>query len=84
MSEPGSSAYDIAKSAKTAFEASQLISSDDRVKALHEIHKALTANKDEILVANKEDVNVRLSPNVILPLVLIFSRQPKQKWTPVE
>ncbi|KAK7056261.1 glutamate-5-semialdehyde dehydrogenase [Paramarasmius palmivorus] len=51
-----SSAHDIAKSAKSAFEESQLISAEERVKALHEIRDTLAINKDEILKANQEDL----------------------------
>ncbi|KAL0573437.1 glutamate-5-semialdehyde dehydrogenase [Marasmius crinis-equi] len=49
-------ALDIAKAAKAAFEESQLISSDERVKALLEIKNTLEANKAEILRANEEDL----------------------------
>ncbi|KAJ6620663.1 glutamate-5-semialdehyde dehydrogenase [Mycena sp. CBHHK59/15] len=51
-----SSAEEIAKVAKAAFEDSQLIESAERVNALHEIRKALAANKTEILAANREDL----------------------------
>lgn len=53
-----SSAVDIAKTAKAAFEASQLIPSDQRVIALHAIKQALEAKKEDILSANKEDLQV--------------------------
>ncbi|KAJ6592324.1 gamma-glutamyl phosphate reductase [Mycena vulgaris] len=51
-----SSAEEIAKSAKSAFEDSQLIPSAERVNALHHIRKALESNKTEILAANREDL----------------------------
>ncbi|KAJ7117471.1 gamma-glutamyl phosphate reductase [Mycena epipterygia] len=51
-----SSAEEIAKAAKTAFEDSQLIPSAERVNALHHIRKALESNKTEILAANREDL----------------------------
>ncbi|KAJ8094454.1 glutamate-5-semialdehyde dehydrogenase [Marasmius tenuissimus] len=51
-----STAQDIAKAAKVAFEESQLTSSDERIKALHEIKNALELNKAEILRANEEDL----------------------------
>jgi glutamate-5-semialdehyde dehydrogenase len=53
------SAETIAQSAKAAFEASQLISATERIRALHEIRKELDANKDSILRANGEDMAVR-------------------------
>ncbi|KAF5383598.1 hypothetical protein D9615_003574 [Tricholomella constricta] len=46
----------IAKIAKAAFESSQLVSSSDRVEALHAIVKELKAGRAEILAANKEDL----------------------------
>lgn len=51
----------IAKAAKQAFEASQLISAEERVRALHEIRKELESSKAAILEANKVDLEVRLS-----------------------
>jgi glutamate-5-semialdehyde dehydrogenase len=48
----------IAKAAKTAFEASQLIPSSERINALHAIAKVLGTKKDAILAANKEDLQV--------------------------
>ena len=49
----------MAKTARAAFEASQLIDSVERTRALHEIRKELEANKDAILQANGEDMTVR-------------------------
>ncbi len=57
-----SSAEDIAKAAKVAFEASQLIPSDQRISALHAIKRELEAKKEDILSANKEDLQVRFLP----------------------
>ena len=53
-----SDATSIAKAAKSAFEASQLIPSSERVQALREIRKELDAAKDAILAANKLDLEV--------------------------
>ena len=51
----------IAKAARAAFEASQLIDSAERTRALHEIRKELGTYKDAILQANGEDMTVRAS-----------------------
>jgi glutamate-5-semialdehyde dehydrogenase len=56
MSAP--SAETIAKTAKAAFEAAQLIPSSERNCALHAIKAALESVKSEILAANKVDLNV--------------------------
>lgn len=53
-----SAAQAIAKASKAAFEASQLVSSEDRIKALYEIRDQLDAAKDQILEANKKDLAV--------------------------
>ncbi|PFH51969.1 hypothetical protein AMATHDRAFT_46746 [Amanita thiersii Skay4041] len=50
------SAMEIAKAAKDAFESSQLIPSSRRVEALHAIRTGLTSQKQEILAANKKDL----------------------------
>ena len=57
------SAESIAKTAKAAFEASQLVSATERTRALHEIRTELEANKDAILKANSEDMAVRVQPS---------------------
>ena len=49
----------IARAAKAAFEASQLVPSSERVRALYEIRKELEVLKVEILEANKKDLEVR-------------------------
>ncbi|KAI9062600.1 gamma-glutamyl phosphate reductase [Trametes sanguinea] len=46
----------IAKAAKAAFEASQLIPSSERIKALQEIRRELEIAKDAILAANRADL----------------------------
>ncbi len=53
------SAEDIAKASKHAFEASQLVTHEERVKALERIHDALAADKTAILDANAKDMEVR-------------------------
>ena len=58
LQESGSAATEIAKAAKAAFEASQLIDSTERVKALREIRKELEADKNAILAANRADMEV--------------------------
>ncbi|KII87484.1 hypothetical protein PLICRDRAFT_43129 [Plicaturopsis crispa FD-325 SS-3] len=49
-------AHAIAKAAKTAFEASQLLPASERILALLEIIKELNNSKAEILAANREDM----------------------------
>ncbi|KAI0730946.1 gamma-glutamyl phosphate reductase [Earliella scabrosa] len=49
-------AENIARAAKAAFEASQLIPSSERINALQEIRKELEAAKDAILAANRLDL----------------------------
>ncbi|KAI0734040.1 gamma-glutamyl phosphate reductase [Fomitopsis betulina] len=51
----------IAKAAKAAFEASQLIASSERVRALHEIRDQLVSAKADILAANKRDLEAAQS-----------------------
>lgn len=64
------SAESIAQTAKAAFEASQLVSTTERTRALHEIRRELEANKDAILKANSEDMTVRSQSNPP-PLLLL-------------
>ncbi|KAL5531365.1 hypothetical protein ACEPAG_4242 [Sanghuangporus baumii] len=52
------SAIQIAKAAKAAFEASQLIDASERIKALHLIKSELEALQHEIQGANKVDLEV--------------------------
>lgn len=56
----------IARAAKLAFEASQLLPSSERTNALRAITKQLEANKSQILEANRKDMEVTLhNPPVI-------------------
>jgi len=61
---------EIAKKAKAAFEASQLVSASERIKALRAIRNELESRKEVILAANREDLDVC----IILFAFLIFSR----------
>ncbi|EMD38826.1 hypothetical protein CERSUDRAFT_112557 [Gelatoporia subvermispora B] len=49
-------AEDIAKAAKAAFEASQLIPPSERVKALYAIRAELETAKEDVLAANRKDL----------------------------
>ncbi|KAF8889323.1 gamma-glutamyl phosphate reductase [Infundibulicybe gibba] len=49
-------ASDIAKTAKIAFEQAQLIPSTERIAALHAIKAELSSQKEQILDANKKDI----------------------------
>ncbi|GAA5849059.1 hypothetical protein JCM8547_006429 [Rhodosporidiobolus lusitaniae] len=51
-----STAEDTARAAKEAFDASQLLDSSERHRALLALKDALTQHKDEILEANKRDI----------------------------
>lgn len=59
------SALEIARAAKAAFESSQLIASSERITALNVIKDELTANKEEILAANRQDLEVCSVHNII-------------------
>lgn len=61
------SAETIAKASKSAFIASQLVTGNERVKALETVHAALAAGKDHILAANREDVKVCSSGRPLTP-----------------
>ena len=84
MSGNVSAAETIARDAKAAFEASQLIEGSERVRALHEIKKELESSKDAILSANKEDLAVRKvgAPSFLLADAL-RPRQPRLRSMPV-
>jgi gamma-glutamyl phosphate reductase len=70
------SAEAIAKTAKAAFDASQLVGAAERTRALLEIRKELEVNRDSILRANGEDMAVR---SLLLPLSLsLFKVQSKK------
>lgn len=58
LAGPSNAAESIARAAKTAFEASQLIPPEERVRALHEICKELEAAKENVLMANRRDLEV--------------------------
>ena len=51
---------EIARSAKAAFQESQLLPSSERVNALLAIRKQLELQKSDILAANVEDLKVRV------------------------
>lgn len=80
-----SSAVDIAKAAKSAFEASQLVPADERVEALHVIRQELESRKAEILAANSEDLQVcpQRCPSyhqAVHSCLHTDKRLPKQRW----
>ena len=56
-----SSAETIAKEAKAAFSASQMLPTSERILALDAIKAELEAKKDSILAANREDLKVNHS-----------------------
>lgn len=56
----GSQAEEIAKSARQAFEASQLVDGSERNAALRTIKAELSRSKDEILAANEKDMEVSM------------------------
>lgn len=62
MSDPQSSsnnaAEGIAQAARRAFEASQLVDVSERNVALNAIRQVLEQHKDEVLAANKKDMDV--------------------------
>ena len=58
-------AAEIARAAKSAFEASQLAPVEERGRALHEICIQLDSAKHDILEANGEDMAVRMRPLII-------------------
>ena len=57
-SSSSSSAETIAISARRAFEASQLVDTSERNVALEAIKTVLEKRKDEVLAANKKDMEV--------------------------
>lgn len=61
MSSSGAppSAEQVARTAKEAFDASQLLESSERHAALLALKRALTDAKEEILQANRQDIEVR-------------------------
>ena len=77
-----SSAEEIAKAAKSAFEKSQLVPGSERVSALHAIRRELEAHKDEILAANAEDVKVseKLFHRLLVPMTHSNHTTRLPKW----
>lgn len=57
-SSTSSPAETIARAAREAFEASQLVDPEKRNDALRSIRDVLKENKDEILTANEKDMEV--------------------------
>lgn len=53
-----SASEEIASAAKAAFEASQLIPSQEHINALQAIKAELESRKDQILAANRQDLEV--------------------------
>lgn len=59
----------IAKAARSAFEASQLVDPSQRNVALEAIRKVLEERREEVLAANKIDMQVSFIPSpLLLPL----------------
>lgn len=58
MSSSTSPAETIAKAAREAFEASQLVDAERRNDALRSIRDVLQENKDAVLAANEKDMEV--------------------------
>lgn len=58
MSSSTSLAETIAKAAREAFEASQLVDAERRNDALRSIRDVLQENKDAVLAANEKDMEV--------------------------
>lgn len=61
MSESSSAAEVIAQSARQAFEASQLVDVSERNIALQAIRKVLEQRREDVLAANKRDMEVGLA-----------------------
>ena len=66
------STEEIARKAKAAFEASQLVDSSERIKALNLIKEHLVELKDEIQKANKADLEVRSAQYLDAFSVMLF------------
>lgn len=58
MSESSNAAEGIARSARQAFEASQLVDVSERNVALQAIRKVLEQKREDVLAANKKDMDV--------------------------
>ncbi len=55
-----SNAETIARAARSAFEESQLVDPSERNVALEAIRRVLEESRDEVLAANKRDMQVRM------------------------
>lgn len=69
----------IARAAKLAFEASQLLPASERTNALRAITKELQANKSQILEANRKDMEVTFHTSLIIGSDIKSSIQEAQK-----
>ena len=67
-SSSNNAAEGIARSAREAFEASQLVDVSERNIALSAIRRVLEEHKAEVLDANKKDMEVCFSPPSFLKL----------------
>ncbi|KAG8801785.1 hypothetical protein FRC17_006559, partial [Serendipita sp. 399] len=78
------SAVDIAKSARAAFEASQLLTSEQRSNALLAVREELERCKEEVLVANKRDMSAAqeqvAAGKLSAPLVKRLDLSSSEKW----
>ncbi|KAG8788873.1 hypothetical protein FRC15_001388 [Serendipita sp. 397] len=78
------SAIDIAKSARVAFEASQLLTSEQRSNALLTVREELERRKDEVLDANKKDMIAAeeqvAAGKLSAPLVKRLDLSSSEKW----
>jgi gamma-glutamyl phosphate reductase len=70
----------IAKGAKAAFTASQLVSKEERVTALSAIRASLEELKDDVLAANTQDLDVCFSRYLRFVDLLRPTRQHELKW----
>ena len=59
-------AEQVARMAKESFDASQLLDSSERHRALLALKAALTESKEAILAANARDIEVRSHPSLLL------------------
>ncbi|KAG8836516.1 Glutamate 5-kinase [Serendipita sp. 400] len=78
------SAIDIAKSARVAFEASQLLTPEQRSNALLTVREELERRKDEVLEANKKDMIAAeeqvAAGKLSAPLVKRLDLSSSEKW----
>lgn len=74
------SAIEIAKAARLAFEASQAVSSEERSNALLAVRAELERQKEVVLEANKQDMDVRwILMNTCSILMPLMYRPPKSR-----